>query len=198
MTKEIQELICRQEIEKGNIVSENFNYLFCGELDVLSYTKSGFSHEWEVKISKSDFKADAKKKKWDFFRGEKTWLSVPNYFWYVCPKDLIKEEELLHDWMGLVYYDSEIKSLTVIRKAKLIHKDKKEPLGLLQKIARQNNWKHYFGATQMTVKNDRIFDANAKQFEKMYKSELEANRQLRNYISDLHNQLRQYERASRN
>ena len=53
----------------------------------------------EVKVSHSDFLNDQKKesRKNDFF-------SIGNYRYYLCPKDLIKEDELPNGW-GLLYYD---------------------------------------------------------------------------------------------
>lgn len=66
-TDEIQKLICKDEVLKGNLPCENISANFCGEADVLSILKSGYVKEFEVKISRSDFKNDAKKDKWKFY-----------------------------------------------------------------------------------------------------------------------------------
>jgi len=152
LTKEIQQAVCKQEIEKGNIVSENFNYMFAGEMDVISYKKSGYINEYETKISRGDYKADAAKKKWHSYIN-KQYQYLPNYFSYVCPTNMIKVEELIYDWMGLYYFCAETKKITEVKKPKIIHKEKKEPIGLLTKISTQNNWKHYFGSCALTIKN---------------------------------------------
>lgn len=156
MTKDIQKAIAMLEIEKGNIVTENFNYFFIGELDVVSLNKSGYVSEFEVKISRSDFKADSKKRKWYFF-DNKIEKQIPNYFWYACPDGLIMPHEI-KPYMGLIYYSE--KGFIVIQKPKIIHKFKHDVVKLLTKIARQNNWKQYFGACQLTVKNNEIKERN--------------------------------------
>lgn len=150
LTKEIQNTICKAEIQKDNLVAENFNYFFSGELDVISVNGNGYACEFEVKISRGDFRADAKKYKWYFYDnsiGER----VPNYFTYVCPAGLIKEEDL-KPYMGLIYFEDG--QLTIIRKPKLIHKYKHDLVKLLTKIARVNNWKHYFGKQKLTILNE--------------------------------------------
>ena len=59
-TLSIQKNICREEVLKGNLPCENISPgMF--EMDVLSILKSGNIVEIEVKSSRSDFKADAKK-----------------------------------------------------------------------------------------------------------------------------------------
>jgi hypothetical protein len=75
--------------------------------DVLGF-RSGWSYLLEAKVSRGDFKGDAKKS----FRHypEK---GVGNYRSYVCPKGLIKPEELPAGW-GLVYVDPITKRLRTI------------------------------------------------------------------------------------
>jgi len=61
-----------QQIEKGFVknvrVNKKANFVFPNiylggfECDILEITKSGYSYEYEVKISVSDFKADSKKR----------------------------------------------------------------------------------------------------------------------------------------
>jgi len=66
--------------------------------DVLGF-RSGHSYLLEAKTSRGDFKADAKKS----FRRYPP-QGVGSYRSYVCPKGLIKPEELPAGW-GLVYID---------------------------------------------------------------------------------------------
>jgi hypothetical protein len=70
------------------------------EADILSVTKTAFLHEFEIKISKSDFNNDKHKNKWQWYEGVNKYC--PNYFWYVCPEDLIKLDEI-KDYQGLAY-----------------------------------------------------------------------------------------------
>jgi hypothetical protein len=165
LTKEIQQTICKAEIKKGNHVAENFNYFFRGELDVISVAKSGYVSELEVKVSRADFRADAKKSKWLYYNYaiENPFAKndVPNYFTYVCPvingKALISETELA-PYMGLIYViDGE---LIIIRKPKLIHKYKPDIIKLLTKMLTVNNWHHYYGAQKLTILNRETIAAN--------------------------------------
>lgn len=58
----------------------NSNQIFPWEVDLLSITRAGLVHEFEIKLDMSDYKADARKSKHTRI-GEAT-LS-PAYFWYV-------------------------------------------------------------------------------------------------------------------
>ena len=75
---------------------ELFNFF---EADVAAVTKTGFVHEIEIKVSRSDFLADFKKsnsngKKHEILqaKGDKN----PNYFWFATPKGLLKESDIPH------------------------------------------------------------------------------------------------------
>lgn len=91
-------------------VHHNMNMLdYCGESDFIAVTRAGMIHEVEVKVSRSDFKADLKKVNRHLhlsgkgvtitspYRGEQHERLAerrPNYFWYAAPYGLIKVEEL--------------------------------------------------------------------------------------------------------
>ena len=94
------------------------------EADLISITKSGLIHEWEIKLSMSDYKADFKKKKkhtalQSAFDG--TVGRVPNYFWYATYGLTIEPPEYA-GWVVVNYnakrqwYEVELK-----RKAKRLH-----------------------------------------------------------------------------
>jgi hypothetical protein len=89
---------CLQEVHHDLVVPRCESLGF--EADILSVTKTAFLHEFEIKMSRGDFVIDKHKKKWQFY--EKIGSHCPNYFWYVCPEDLIKVEEL-KDYQGLIY-----------------------------------------------------------------------------------------------
>lgn len=96
------------------------NYTPAGwlECDMFSVTAGGLMCEFEIKISRADFKNDAKKSqqfakngwhatrsddlrtKHDRLLGRDT--KGPSRFWYVCPEGLLKPEEI-PEWAGLMY-----------------------------------------------------------------------------------------------
>jgi len=158
-TKGIQELLCKNEILKGNLPCENIsNIFYCSEVDVLSILKSGYLAEYEVKISRSDFKADAKKGKWKFF-DLKIETGIPNYFYYACPTGLIKENEI-QGFAGLIYINKD--GCEVIKKAKILHRYKHNLIKLLTKFCRVKSERKYLGSCLMTYKNNQIKERNKK------------------------------------
>lgn len=65
-------------------------YLGFWEMDVAVVTPSGYLWEVEVKLTKSDWKADLKKEKWEHFEmmlGPET--KVPSRFYYCVPPELV-------------------------------------------------------------------------------------------------------------
>lgn len=98
-TKDIEKGFIKnvRSLRKSNFVFPNI-YLGNFECDILEITKSKYAYEYEVKISVSDFKADAKKK--GKFDNPRT-----NYFYYIVPKDLISVE-MLPKYAGLIYCET--------------------------------------------------------------------------------------------
>lgn len=98
-------------------------YVFSWESDYLALTKSGYWYEVEVKISRSDFKADFKKEE-----KHKTLQSVnekpcPNYYYYAVPEGLVSADEV-PDYAGLIYigkhgYIQTMKGAPMLHKVKL-------------------------------------------------------------------------------
>ena len=106
-------------------VVENL-FVFEWESDKLIITRSGYAYEFEVKISKSDFKADFKKEdKHTILEGKKEFLpsydkvldvwkelqadnyrtakfKKPNYFYYAVPEGLIDVNDV-PEYAGLIY-----------------------------------------------------------------------------------------------
>lgn len=80
--KTIQAVMMRWAMEaKHECAVPNTTNVFYWEADLISVTKAGLAHEFEIKISLSDYKADAKKKMkhWHLENGDR----CPAYFWYV-------------------------------------------------------------------------------------------------------------------
>lgn len=70
--------------KKHNFIYPNNVSMFRWEADMISVTGAGFVNEYEIKISKGDFRADFKKPKHQIFLGEnKKVKHYPTYFWYV-------------------------------------------------------------------------------------------------------------------
>lgn len=104
-------------------------YYYDWESDLIAVTRGGLVHEFEIKISKSDFRADAKKKRGAALSSGKG----PSYFWYVCPCDLIKPEEL-PPYAGLIYcspYEGRHHSVSHSHKAPRLHRNKPDSESLL-------------------------------------------------------------------
>ena len=106
------------------------------ECDVISISKSDYIYEYEIKISRSDFKADFNKNKHKLMLegiGTKlvleknttdTWYLTPNYFSFVVPKGLVSIDEI-PSYAGLIYYEDS--KFEVIKKPPIIHKTKATP-----------------------------------------------------------------------
>jgi len=75
-------------------------YLYGNESDALFITKTLCVHEYEIKVTHSDFLAD--KKKWRHARLKDKDGHHPTTFSYVCPPDVISIEEL-PEYAGLYY-----------------------------------------------------------------------------------------------
>lgn len=71
-------------------------FIYGWESDYWSMTESGETREFEIKISRADYFADAKKEK--HIKQE----AGANYFYYVVPEGLIKKEEVDQKY-GLIY-----------------------------------------------------------------------------------------------
>ena len=129
-------------------VLENL-YVFSWESDKLIETRSGLFYEFEIKISKSDFKNDFKKKdKHVILEGKETHIPTfdglkpkykeryeknylvshfkkPNYFYYAVPKGMIDKEDV-PEYAGLIYVmpdDGEFKFnyLKLVKMAPKLH-----------------------------------------------------------------------------
>lgn len=119
------------------------------ESDFLILRKNGYCAEYEIKISKSDFKADFKKLQkhsiletgkyiqkrkrflkynekrlpiYKYWEEEKEYKLRPNKFFYVVPKGLITIEDI-PKYTGLIYINED-KTIQVIKEAPFTHKEK--------------------------------------------------------------------------
>ena len=121
------------------------------ESDVLKITKSDYAYEFEIKISRGDFKNDFKHKKKKHLILESREGNIPNYFYYVVPELLIQEEEI-PEYAGLIYVHATIignntpyYSFREIKKAPKLHDNKIDinELNLVDKFYYNYiHWKH--------------------------------------------------------
>lgn len=86
----------------------NTRGLFNYEADCATVTKADFVHEWEIKLTVADFKADFKNKphKHRVF-AERAIAPLtsnqPNYFWFVIPHTIVDQiEPLVPEYAGLL------------------------------------------------------------------------------------------------
>lgn len=81
--------------DRHEAIVPNCGMVFGWEADLVSVTKAGLTHEHEIKISRSDFKADARKQSKHVLllerraRSPSGFVQIPSYFWYVTPPDLL-------------------------------------------------------------------------------------------------------------
>ena len=103
------------------------------EMDVFGLMKSGYVHEFEIKVSKSDYKADFKKTTcWKGYKFEglkhhqlQAGECYPNRFYFVLPAHLADVE--LPDYAGLILaYGNEYGGVQLkwIKQAPTLHKEK--------------------------------------------------------------------------
>jgi hypothetical protein len=112
------------------------------ECDLLGITKAGFAVEFEIKLTRADFKADAGKAKVRFGMKDGRFGKIvgeakhdllacghekgPNRFFYVVPDGMLSEEDV-PEWAGLIaclpYHGDRI-SLVVRKEAPKLHKQK--------------------------------------------------------------------------
>jgi hypothetical protein len=112
------------------LVAPNIN-LHYSEADMITVMKSGYVNEIEIKISKADFKNDFKHKKRKHWMMEKVRDTQAfekfsaNYFWYAIPKALHPKIDFpIPDYYGLIVIDEPLKFISIIKRAKLLHKGK--------------------------------------------------------------------------
>lgn len=141
-------------------VCPNVNFLLQGQQDLISVTGRGFLIEYEVKVSRSDYKRDAKKGKAFAYDNVDLYAEhLPNQFFYVCPEGLIKPKEL-PTYAGLYYI---VDGSPVLEKAApMIHKVKHDMTKIYKKITTLYQQRHFLGGCLMTYKNREA----RKQFDK--------------------------------
>lgn len=115
--KEIQQRLSRLIDSRRHPYQIVNSYIYNWESDFWTLDSQGFTREYEIKISRADFLKDAlKPKHLDMFGGK-----GPNYFYYVCPENLIKPDEVPKGY-GLFYYTEH--GISLIKRPAKLHSEK--------------------------------------------------------------------------
>lgn len=136
------------------------------ECDVLAISKADLIYEFEVKISRSDFRKDFTKEhkhrlllerkgisKYDKYKNGKrldeqvSWFNIPNYFSYLVPKDLISVEEV-PEYAGLIYIYDDYKTIEWVKRPPKLH-DHRADDSLIRSIVHNLTCKFIFGSSYM-------------------------------------------------
>lgn len=130
---------------RRHLVIPNYTPPRWWECDVFELTEAGYFREYEVKVSRPDFRADADKRKWLWDeRGslasrekvakhdllDQRSPNGPTRFWYVTPAGLVAPDEV-PPWAGLIqvsphprgYEGWQWARLTEVVKAPQIHRE---------------------------------------------------------------------------
>lgn len=110
------------------------------ECDFLGIRRSGFIDEFEIKLTRSDFRADFCKSCEDVLKHDELLNGKlpPNYFYFVAPEGIIKLEELNPKYGLIEVTDKGV--LKTRKEARRLHKDKasdEQKISLLKK----HHWK---------------------------------------------------------
>jgi len=108
-----------------SFITPNTTMIFGWECDLISITKSNFIHEFEIKRSKADFKADSNKhRKHLLLENQNPKHNIPNYFWYVF-HDFEFEINDIPEYAGLIYVNkNDFNYIKIIKNAPRISKRK--------------------------------------------------------------------------
>jgi hypothetical protein len=130
-------------------ITTRFTGYGLAECDVISISKANYIYEYEIKISRADYKKDFIKEKHSqmirenhtkIVKGEMMYLS-PNYFNFITPRGLISLEEV-PEYAGLIYINEDL-TFDIIKKPLLLHKTKASPQ-FIRKLAHNLSCKLVF------------------------------------------------------
>lgn len=130
---------CFSLMQKFEFVVPNCKLIYDSECDLAGFTKTGFVHEFEIKISVADYKNEPNKTilvEGSFLNSKRKYskenklemlekgFCVPNYFSYLVPDNLISLDDI-PSFAGLYYID-EYGRIYCVRTPKRLHKRKME------------------------------------------------------------------------
>lgn len=112
-------------------------FIYGWECDYWAMDLNGETREFEIKISRSDYLQDAKKEKHSLDRGA-------NYFYYVCPYNLIQPSEVRKGY-GLIYIGEIIQ---IVKKPRARHERKFSQWQILANKYQGKWWDLWFSKYQ--------------------------------------------------
>jgi len=138
----------RHFIQANPVMIPNVFY-FYWESDILMVTRSRCVHEYEIKLTMSDFRADFKKSYRHLCMKERT-AKYPAHLWYVCPPNVIPVDEV-PEYAGLAYvrpyrgiYALDFPyTLNIIKKAPRLRGDKRVTDDELFSLLSKQSWRHW-------------------------------------------------------
>lgn len=102
-----------------DVIVSNF-FIWKWEMDIFRMLKNWYVYEYEIKISKNDYKNDFdKKNKHELM---KQWKRECNKFFFIVPKWLIKIEDIPEQYW-LIYYNIDTNKFTEVKKPNFLHKN---------------------------------------------------------------------------
>jgi len=132
--KEIQAVLMEQLLDEKNhqIVTPNITVIYPWECDLLSLTRAGLSHEFEIKRSVGDYRADFKNKrcKHQTLSHRDMGLALPNYFWFVTTGIEIEPPEYA-GWIRVTPCDVGRPKLCIQKEAPRLHTKKMHNKGII-------------------------------------------------------------------
>jgi len=125
--EQIQEILSYNFMSPSSVkyICENLFIFKEWESDLILITKSNYIYEFEIKVSKADFKNDFKHKakKHTILKENKEDIKKPNYFYYVVPENLIAEEDI-PEYAGLIYMTDIFPKFKVVKTAPKLDENK--------------------------------------------------------------------------
>jgi hypothetical protein len=136
--REIQRRLWIKNHNSFDILLPNYTPQDWWECDLFGVTRSGYFHEFEVKITAADFRADAEKRRKDYaayrdgdYRGSVPVVNKhqelasrstkgPSLFWYCVPEGMIDASEV-PGWAGLQAMHPNRHWFQVVKQAPRLH-----------------------------------------------------------------------------
>ena len=161
-TGQLERIILRNRFGRG-FMMPNFTPDKWWECDVFEVTRNGYFREYEVKVSRSDFLADARKYKarrnvWEKKHDQLSARSPdgPAYFWYVTPTGLLDKSDI-PEFAGLIEIGRNPKIDTleeyIIVNAPKLHSVKFTPERMVQ-VYKNGYWRYI--SNTVSVANKRL------------------------------------------
>jgi hypothetical protein len=135
-----------------DIIIPNF-YFKWHEIDLFRVLKSGYTEEYEIKISRSDYKVDFNKgtskmlKHDEIKQGKRT-----NRFYFVVPENMVSVNEV-PSYAGLMYFKDG--HIWISKAAPLIHKRKVE---MHKELAQRLSFREQVYRNRIMIKDQMIWE----------------------------------------